>query len=113
MCAAPAYLARHGAPQSVDELPSHRCTGFRQPNTGRLVPWELHVEGGTIYKDIPAVTSFNTAEAEAEAVLAGMAIGQLAGYMAAEHIADGTLVHLLPSTTVTSGAIYMLSLIHI
>ena len=107
VCAAPAYLARHGAPQSVDELPSHRCTGFRQPNTGRLVPWELHVEGGTIYKDIPAVTSFNTAEAEAEAVLAGMAIGQLAGYMAAEHIADGTLVHLLPSTTVTSGAIYM------
>ena len=107
VCAAPAYIARHGAPHSVDDLLAHRCTGFRQPNTGRLMPWELHAEGGTIYKDIPAVTSFNTAEAEAEAVLAGMAIGQLAGYMAAQHLAAGTLVHLLPSTTVTSGGIYM------
>ena len=29
ICAAPAYLARHGAPDSLDALASHRCSAFR------------------------------------------------------------------------------------
>ena len=30
LCAAPAYLARHGAPASPEELPSHSCITIRQ-----------------------------------------------------------------------------------
>ncbi|SFU39835.1 LysR family transcriptional regulator [Pseudoduganella namucuonensis] len=107
VCAAPAYVARHGAPRGVDELRKHRCTGFRQPNTGRMTPWELSVDGATVYLDIPAVASFNTAEAEACAVLSGMAIGQLVSYMADPELDAGRLLHLLPETAALHGGVYM------
>jgi len=46
-CAAPAYLQRHGVPASLDELAAggHRCSGFRRPSTGKLMPWEFAVDG--------------------------------------------------------------------
>jgi DNA-binding transcriptional LysR family regulator len=107
ICAAPRYIERHGAPKTVDELLAHRCTGFRQPNTGRMVPWELHVDGGTVYKDIPTVASFNTVEGEVQAVRAGVGIGQLAAYMVDRDLADGSLVHLLPQTTTVNSGVFM------
>lgn len=30
VCAAPAYIAAHGAPKSIEQLASHRCSVFRQ-----------------------------------------------------------------------------------
>jgi DNA-binding transcriptional LysR family regulator len=107
ICAAPRYIERYGAPKTVDELLAHRCTGFRQPNTGRMVPWELHVDGGTVYKDIPTVASFNTVEGEVQAVRAGVGIGQLAAYMVDRDLADGSLVHLLPQTTTVNSGVFM------
>lgn len=107
VCASPDYLARHGRPSSVDELMRHRCTGFRNPNSGRLIPWELHLDGGTVYKDMPAVASFNTVEGEVEAVRAGAGIGQLSRYMIAADLRSGRLVHLLPELVTANGAIYM------
>ncbi len=38
ICAAPAYLARHGAPDRLEELASHRCSTFRHPGTARSCP---------------------------------------------------------------------------
>jgi DNA-binding transcriptional LysR family regulator len=107
ICAAPGYVERYGAPASVEELLRHRCTGYRQANSGRLVPWELKGEGGTVYLDVPCVASFNTTEAEAAAVRAGMGIGQLAGYLADEDLERGRLVHLLPQLDTGNAGIYM------
>ena len=36
ICAAPAYLARHGAPDNLNALASHRCSVFRHPTTGNV-----------------------------------------------------------------------------
>lgn len=107
VCAAPGYLARHGIPVSADDLLSHRCTGFRNPNTGRLVPWEFKLDGGTVYKDVPAVASFNTVEGEVEAVRAGIGIGQLSGYMISDDLRSGRLTHLLPKLVTANGGVYM------
>jgi DNA-binding transcriptional LysR family regulator len=107
VCAAPRYIEQFGAPDSIDALRGHRCTGFRQPNTGRMVPWEFRVDGATVYRDIPSVASFNTAEAEVAAVLSGMAVGQLGWYMVAEDIRHGRLRHLLAHTTASYGGVYM------
>lgn len=107
ICAAPGYIAQHGAPESVEELAQHRCTGYRQANTGRLMPWEVQGEHGTVFLDMPCVASFNTIESEFAAVASGMGIGQLAGYMADAELAAGRLVHLLPELDTHSAGIYM------
>lgn len=107
ICAAPRYLERHGAPKNAAALARHRCTGFRQPNTGKLVPWELHVGGNTVYQDVPAVASFNTVEGELEAVRAGIGIGQMPLSLIAGDLASGALVHLLPQHDSASRGIFM------
>ncbi len=107
ICASPEYIAEHGAPKNAAQLQAHRCTGFRQPNTGRMLPWELRIDGGTVYKDVPAVLSFNTVEAEVEAVLAGIGVGQLLLYLIREHLAQGRLVELLPQLATANAGLYM------
>lgn len=107
ICAAPRYLEKYGAPRDAAALRQHRCTGFRQPNTGRMTPWELHIDGATVYQDVPVVASFNTAEAELEAVRAGVGIGQLVAYMIQRDLANGDLVHLLPQLDTANNSVYM------
>jgi DNA-binding transcriptional LysR family regulator len=107
ICAAPRYLEQYGSPASLADLGQHRCTGFRQPNTGRLVPWEVPGPEGTTYLDVPCVASFNTAESEVAAVREGVGIGQLAGFMVRDEIAGGRLVHLLPELDSRSAGIHM------
>jgi DNA-binding transcriptional LysR family regulator len=106
-CATPAYLEKYGTPRKVADLAQHRCTGFRHPNTGRMMPWELHVDGATVYQDVPAVASFNTVEGELTAVLNGMGIGQLAAYMIEDQLASGALVPLLTSTLSSNNGVFM------
>lgn len=106
-CAAPSYLVQHGTPKKVGDLAAHRCTGFRQPNTGRLMPWEFHVDGATVYQDLPAVASFNTVEGELAAVLAGIGISQMPVFMIEQELASGALVPLLTSTITANNGVFM------
>lgn len=57
---APAYLARHGAPERPEDLLRHDCITFRSQTTGALYAWELErgrrswrvpVRGGVITND--------------------------------------------------------------
>lgn len=95
VCAAPSYVARHGAPRSIDDLAQHRCSGFRHPGTGKLMPWEFRVGSEIVARNLPAAFCANDVELEAEAVLAGHAIGQLVGVNAAPLVRAGRLVPLL------------------
>jgi DNA-binding transcriptional LysR family regulator len=95
VCAAPSYLAAHGAPDSLDELASHRCSMFRHPGTGRVLPWYFKVGDEVVSRDLPPALSTNDTELEAEAVLSGHVIGLLSGLSAAAHIRSGRLVPLL------------------
>lgn len=106
-CAAPSYLDLHGTPKKLADLAAHRCTGFRQPNTGRLLPWEFHVDGATVYQDVPTVASFNTVEGELTAVLNGMGIGQMPVFMIEQELASGALVPLLTSTITANNGVFM------
>jgi len=98
VCATPAYLALHGAPRSIAELQSHRCTAYRQPGSGRAMPWEFEVDGATVFQHMPAVLCSNDPEADMHAVLAGMGIGQVDSINAAAPLRSGELVPLLVST---------------
>ncbi len=94
-CASPAYLARHGAPLAIDELEHHRCTGFRHPATGKVMPWEFKVDHEIVSRQVTPVFCTNDVELEAEMVVAGHAIGQLVGVTAAPLVRSGKVVPVL------------------
>lgn len=107
ICASPRYLEQHGEPKTLEELLRHPCTGFRRPVSGRIVPWELRVDGTVLYQEIPAVVTFNDVETEVEAVRAGIGIGQLAAYTIHDDLAAGRLRPILPGLSSSDIGLYM------
>ena len=95
VCASPAYLAAHAPPRRLADLARHRCVGYRQPGTARPMPWEFHVQGETVHQAVPVSVCCNDPEAEMQAVLAGMGLGQIDSINAAAPIRAGLLVPLL------------------
>ncbi len=94
-CGSPAYLARHGAPGSIAALQSHRCSVYRNPGTGRVVPWRFKVGDDVIEQLVAPAIGSNDEILELHAVLSGQVLGQLAGVTAAPYIRSGQLVPLL------------------
>lgn len=95
ICAAPSYLRKYGAPESLAALASHRCSAFRHPGTGRIVPWHVKLGDQTVDQPVvPAICS-NDEGFELQAVLAGKVLAQLAGVTAAPFIRSGQLVPIL------------------
>jgi DNA-binding transcriptional LysR family regulator len=95
ICASPTYLERHGRPESLAALQSHRCSVFRHPSTGAIVPWRMKVGDEVVEQPVVPAISTNDEILELDAVLAGQVIGQLAGVTAAPYIRSGRLVPLL------------------
>ena len=95
VCAAPAYLQRFGVPKTVDELASHRCSVFRHPASGQVLPWYLSIDGEVVHRHVTPTLSTNDTELEMQAVLAGQVIGQLSNMSAAAAIRSGELVPAL------------------
>lgn len=95
VCAAPDYLKTYGTPSTLDDLAAHRCSVFRHPVTGKVSPWYLTVDGKLEHRQMSPAFSANDTDLEAQAVLAGQAIGQLANFLAASHIRAGRLVPVL------------------
>lgn len=107
ICATPGYLARHGEPATPDDLLRLPCTGFRRPATGRMVPWELQIDGNLVYQEVPAVASFNDVESEVDAVRAGIGIGQLPAYMIHDDLLSGRLRPILRRYSASTVGLYM------
>ncbi len=95
VCAAPSYLARFGTPASIDALAGHRCSCFRHPATGKVMPWEFKVGEEIVSRAIAPALCTNDIEFEARAVAAGQVVGQLVGATAAPLVRAGRLVPLL------------------
>jgi DNA-binding transcriptional LysR family regulator len=94
VCASPEYIAEHGLPQSITELPEHRCINFRFAS-GRIFEWEFKVNG-QLEKFLPkGVQTFNDADLVLQAVLNGEGIAQMAGYQICDHLRSGRLIACL------------------
>jgi DNA-binding transcriptional LysR family regulator len=73
----------------------HRCSVYRNPGTGRVVPWRFKVGDDEVDQPVVPALCTNDELLELNAVLAGKVIGQLAGVTAAPYIRAGQLVPLL------------------
>ena len=92
-CASPAYLAARGTPATVGDLRSHELIG----RVDRKSTWRFRAPGGVL-QEVEVVPGTVVPEpAVLKTVLIGGAgVGRLPEFHAADAVADGTLVRLLP-----------------
>jgi len=105
LVASPAYLARHGVPQSPAELAAHRCLTYA--NFGRSA-WMLSRGAEQVQVGVSSHFSANEATALLRAALAGGGLALQPTYLANPHLADGSLQQVLPDWTLPDMAIYAL-----
>ncbi|SDJ35166.1 LysR family transcriptional regulator [Pseudomonas indica] len=95
VCAAPAYLERHGRPQRVEELAGHQAVIYRR--SGRIRPWLFPQEGQSPLEITPANRlRFDDLDAVADAATLGMGLAWLPSWLVRERLSSGALVQLLP-----------------
>jgi DNA-binding transcriptional LysR family regulator len=95
ICAAPSYLARHGAPATPAELAHHECLLLSdQPSLNR---WPFRTAGADTPQLVPVrgrVTAVS-AEAVLQLALSGVGIVRLGDVLVGESIRQGRLLPLL------------------
>jgi DNA-binding transcriptional LysR family regulator len=99
LVAAPAYLARAGTPQTLDELSAHTCIPFILPSTGRLLPWPLRVDGEDVEWTPPAqLTVADDVLGCVQLAAHGAGITQSYDFVVAEAVRAGRLQEILTQT---------------
>jgi DNA-binding transcriptional LysR family regulator len=110
LCAAPAYLARHGTPASVAELASHAALAINSVGAPHTLPLEAD-DGSGPHDPAEEHTLRNVLTAQhADTVLAGaiagLGIAILPSFMLEDALASGTLVRVLPGWHYTRLSLY-------
>lgn len=94
VCASPAYLARRGRPETLDDLLGHDAISYGR--AGRVRAWQFPVGGGAPREIAPrSRLLFDDLEAMADAAEAGHGITWLPCWLIRERVRLGTLVPLL------------------
>jgi DNA-binding transcriptional LysR family regulator len=92
-CASPAYLAKHGVPQSPRDLANHRTFVF---SGERATPaWSFEQRGKALSFRPRATLLANASEVGIDAAVAGAGITRVLSYMVAAHVRAGRLRLLL------------------
>ncbi|WEF29165.1 LysR substrate-binding domain-containing protein [Klebsiella aerogenes] len=104
LCAAPSYLERRPAPQSLVELSEHLAIGYLYG--GQMQKWRLRDAQGTEVDFRPQVAiAMDDFAAIAAAAKRGLGIAWLPDWLIAEEIARGELLPVLPASVSVSFAI--------
>lgn len=105
LCAAPAYLERHGVPAEPSALRDHRCIALRE-NDEDVTLWRFSGPQGeqSSVRIIPCLTS-NDGEVTKKLALSGLGITVRSEWDVADEIATGQLVQLMPGWTLADADI--------
>jgi LysR family transcriptional regulator for bpeEF and oprC len=89
-CASPAYLERHGAPRTPDDLREHRLLGVTQAS-GAPPEWTFPAPYTPRRLGLRFAMLFNTALGPVVSAAGGLGITHTADLLIAEHVARGSL----------------------
>lgn len=103
ICAAPAYLAAHGNPRSVEDLATHNCLTYSY--FGKSL-WEFDLRGERIAVPVSGNLSANESQVLLSAAMEGAGITMQPVYAARGPIAQGRLVALLPEAVPQALGVY-------
>jgi LysR family transcriptional regulator, regulator for bpeEF and oprC len=108
LCATPAYLQQHGAPQRPDDLRTH---GLLTPDAAELPEFRLQLSRGAQRAEVPLSPKLAVDDPAVlhAATAAGLGIGLLPEFLCRQGLATGRLKPVLPEWTVPpAGALYAL-----
>jgi len=94
-CAAPAYLARRGAPECVDDLAAHLAINYVAGDGGRQRSWNYVVDGVLRTVQMRGTVAVNDADAYVACALAGLGLAQTSMYLLEPHLRSGELREVL------------------
>jgi DNA-binding transcriptional LysR family regulator len=95
ICAAPAYLKKHGTPRRPDDLLDHNCIVISGNPQLRRWPFDDPGRGGVRTVEVSGRVSANNAENVLQMALLGVGIIRLGDLVTAEHIRGGRLTPIL------------------
>lgn len=110
ICASPEYLRERGTPKAPRDLVSHSLIS----RADQVLAWRLYSAAGKMFEvEVLPGTVIPEPAAALEVLIGGSGIGRVPEYLAAQPIADGKLVRVLPNLrpeTVEVHAVYPRSL---
>ncbi|WP_323141524.1 LysR family transcriptional regulator [Massilia phyllosphaerae] len=92
---APAYLARHPAPQAPLQLREHACLTYRWRESGTLQRWRFSGPAGASEVAVDSVFTANDTNLLLDAALRGAGLAYLLDGLVAPYLARGELVRVL------------------
>lgn len=107
-CASPGYLARHGTPQTLDDLHAHRGVMHFSGRTGRPFDWDFIRGGSMTTVEMRSAITVNEPDAYILCALQDMGLIQAARYQVRHHLASGALVEVLAAMPPTPMPISLL-----
>lgn len=108
LCAAPAYLARKGRPQTLADLERHDCLRYRFVTTGKIMDWSLGADPEITQLRLPTVLTLNNMEAMLMAAVDGHGIAYMPDFLVRESVRTGALESLLDAHTSDQGQFWAL-----
>ncbi|MFD2756723.1 LysR family transcriptional regulator [Comamonas terrae] len=105
LCAAPRYLAQHGAPQTPAQLRHHDCIDIRQGDDAYGI-WRFAHGGRTESVRLRSRLSTNDGEIAVNWALAGLGIVMRAEWDIARYLQSGRLVQVLQDYSTQMADIY-------
>ena len=93
LVASPAYVRRHGAPRSPEELSRHRCMGVSTIPSNRQ--WLFQGAAGPRTLEVIPGAAVNNADCVYQFALAGMGVARLNEFIVAQALRERRLVELL------------------
>jgi DNA-binding transcriptional LysR family regulator len=106
LLAAPAYLARHGTPQHIDDLQEHQCLVSSANHDGSV--WRLFCQGEERRLVASGRVRGNNADAIRRLCVDGLGIAFHSAVTMAAAIEEGELVQVLPEWTGRESGVYCL-----
>jgi len=106
MCASPAYLEKHGAPTTLNDLANHRCIVHRQ-NDDAYGVWRFLLDGRTEIVKVHGALSSNDGDIVLGWALDGQGIVIRSEWDLAKYLESGRLRRVLPDFALPSADLYV------
>ncbi|WP_321857231.1 LysR family transcriptional regulator [Burkholderia cenocepacia] len=106
LCAAPAYLERHGSPRTPEDLARHACLRLVNPST--TPHWELTDGKASCSIEPEGPLVGDHPEAVLYSACRGQGIALLPGFAVFDPLRSGELVHVLPRWRSPDVGVYVL-----